>query len=62
MSQELITKETYKVEDADGVVLPYKFYYTELINVPNDTVANNKLNDRVIIRLNGLQQLRRAEN
>jgi hypothetical protein len=38
-------------------------YITDLIFVPNDTVVNNKLNERVITRLNGmagLQQQRRA--
>jgi hypothetical protein len=58
-----LTKETYKVADANDVILPYKFYYTDLIFVPDNTVVNNKLNERVITRLNGmagLQQLRRA--
>jgi hypothetical protein len=62
-----LTKETYKVADADDIVLPYKFYYTDLIFVPDDTIANEKLNERVVTRLNGfaglqkLRRLRRAE-
>jgi hypothetical protein len=58
-----LTKETYKVADVDDNILPYKFYYTDLLFIPDDTVVNNKLNERVITRLNGfagLQQQRRA--